>query len=71
MQQARQFCTAVGYLAAVEQSPTGGHDLEPELVQVPAAEVRDRRASKGNSVEYVNCILNNDFQYDLKTKIRM
>lgn len=64
MQQARQFWTWVSYLGVVEQSPTGGHEREPELVQVPAAAVKEKRESKGKSVEQVSCIVRNDPRYE-------
>lgn len=50
MQQARQFCTVLSYFRGIEQSPTGGHEMELELVQVPAALAAEKKESSGKSV---------------------
>jgi hypothetical protein len=47
----------VSYFGVVEQSPTGGHEREPELVQIPAAAVKEKRESKGKSVVEISCIV--------------
>jgi hypothetical protein len=47
----------VSYFGVVEQSPTGGHEREPELVQVPAAAVKEQRESKGKSVVKISRIV--------------
>ena len=49
----------MSYFGVVEQSPTGGHEREPELVQVPAAAVKETRESKGKNVVKVSCIVGN------------
>jgi hypothetical protein len=56
-QQALQFWTAVGNLPGVAQSPTGGHAIAPELVQVPAAVVRGRRESETERAVRIRCIV--------------
>jgi hypothetical protein len=54
----------VSYFGVVEQSPTGGHEREPELVQVPAAAVMETRESKGKSVVKISCIVDKSPQYE-------
>jgi hypothetical protein len=57
MQQALQFWTEVSNLGGREQSPTGGHEREPELVQVPEAAAKGRRDSKPKRFARISCIL--------------
>ncbi len=54
-QHALQVSVRVLNFEGVEQSPTGGHEREPELEHVPAAAMR--RGREREIVAKVSCIL--------------
>jgi hypothetical protein len=62
-QQARQVCTAVSNFEGLEQSPTGGHAREPELLQVPSAAVEDMNESNGTTTTYGSFMTEKGFVY--------
>jgi hypothetical protein len=56
-QHARHFSTVSLNLEGTEQSPTGGHEREPELVQVPSAVVNETRHKEREMVLRMSCIV--------------
>jgi hypothetical protein len=56
MQQARHVWTRVGYFGVVTQSLAGGQERAPEVVQGPAAAVREKRERRGRNGVWVRCM---------------